>query len=70
MRCYDKQSNMAPRARGEQLPVTAAIDVRSIGVNTEEMKLAVAFNLTLLWRDDRLSYFNLKHDQRLNPLIK
>ena len=67
---FYKQSNVAPRPSGRPLPIVATVDVRSIRVDTGNMVLDVAFNLTYVWKDDRLSYHNLKQDQRLNPLFR
>ncbi|XP_069951720.1 uncharacterized protein [Cherax quadricarinatus] len=66
-------TSVAPRLlreRGscEALEVRGMVTVGNLRVDTSEMILKVAFNLTLVWKEPRATYLNLKADSRLNPV--
>lgn len=63
------QSSVAPRSAGEaeddlSLEVAGQITLENLRVDTSAMLLKVAFNLTLIWRDSRAVFLNLKEDSR------
>ena len=53
----------------DKVPVNASIDIRSVlNINEVGMVLKLLFVLELSWFDDRLQFYNLKHDDNMNTL--
>lgn len=67
------QTSVAPRVLGWRAwgggvtvaqDLNAGVTITNLRVDTSHMLLKVALNLTLAWIDPRLTYVNLKEDQR------
>ncbi|XP_050688543.1 uncharacterized protein LOC126981492 isoform X3 [Eriocheir sinensis] len=61
------QQLLPPQSDGDALLITALFRVMTVSVSTEDMKLELSFEFSLLWADERVEFFNLK-DKRLNWL--
>lgn len=63
------KTSVAPRLVSEvgdhqALEVVALVTFTNLRVDTAQMLLKVAFNLTLVWLEPRVTYVNLKSDSR------
>lgn len=61
------QRLLPPQSDNDDLFITTTFRVMTVSVSTEDMKLELSFEHTLMWADERVEFFNLK-DQRLNWL--